>query len=712
MKQWLILVGLLFCAPAIWGQNTRYDNIVLSSRGTPVAFATVAVCTQPANVSTTPCSPLATIFSTTGGAAQANPLTTDINGNYHFYATPGSLLTIQVFSPQIATPFVMTDINIPPLASNTPVISGNNAFTGNNTHSGTETFAQVNKTIYADGVTNTTIQAALNAAPAGATVIVPAGCSGTVATPSATITISQAVRLIIQCNITSSQVPNISIQSSGVTIEGGGGNSPSGGSTDAAIWTNSGTGNTIIYGDGVTSFRGLAIEKLNFRDSGAHLAARSILFRANAADISIRDVVTVGIGFDGSQGNQELIRFERVRINNYVNRGFNFDCTGNQFCNSITFNSTYADLGTGAPGVGYDLGNGNFILQATDSDFAPTCGYRFVGGGTVTAQGTDDESGSVAGWCVTGATGNVTLVGPKAVGEVLPISITGAASVTLINPNTTGTTGANSITLGAGATGQNFLYGASGLDKLISGVNAPSVTLQTFGSTGTGYALTCTAVPCVNISANTIVNGAALQIANINAGGSSYNFGELFNNGTFDIRSTLGGGGFSFNSNGAAGRGIFTFTNTADRIYTFPNSAASIAAFNVAQTWSAAQTLGTGASLNATSLLVSPTAPTIAAGGCGGAAASISNSNGTAAFEVNVGTTPTSACTITMPTAAHKWICTATDLTTNSTSVFLQKQSPVGSQTTTQIVITNFSDVAAATAFVASDIMGVSCHAY
>jgi hypothetical protein len=106
------------------------------------------------------------------------------------------------------------------------------------------------------------------------------------------------------------------------------------------------------------------------------------------------------------------------------------------------------------------------------------------------------------------------------------------------------------------------------------------------------------------------------------------------------------------------------------------------------------------------------TAPTIAAAGCGGGAASISNNNGTIAFEVNVGTTPGSACTITMPAAAHKWICTATDLTTNSTSVFLQKQSPVGSQTTTQIVITNFSDVAVATAFVASDIMGVSCHAY
>lgn len=117
---------------------------------------------------------------------------------------------------------------------------------------------------------------------------------------------------------------------------------------------------------------------------------------------------------------------------------------------------------------------------------------------------------------------------------------------------------------------------------------------------------------------------------------------------------------------------------------------------------------GTGAS----QIFYSTTAPTIAAAGCGGAAASVTSNNGTIAFEVNVGTTPGSACTITMPAAAHKWICTATDFTTNSTSVFLQKQSPVASQTTTQVVITNFSDVAVATAFVASDVMGVSCHAY
>lgn len=108
-------------------------------------------------------------------------------------------------------------------------------------------------------------------------------------------------------------------------------------------------------------------------------------------------------------------------------------------------------------------------------------------------------------------------------------------------------------------------------------------------------------------------------------------------------------------------------------------------------------------------LLLSQTAPTIAAAGCGGAAASITVNNGTAAFKVGVGTTPGSACTITMPSATTGWNCFATDITTNSTSVFLQKQT--GAESQTSVVITNFNDVAVATAFVASDVLKVSCYA-
>jgi hypothetical protein len=109
-----------------------------------------------------------------------------------------------------------------------------------------------------------------------------------------------------------------------------------------------------------------------------------------------------------------------------------------------------------------------------------------------------------------------------------------------------------------------------------------------------------------------------------------------------------------------------------------------------------------------TNVLLSPTAPTIAAGGCGGAAASIVTNNGTAAFSINVGTTPTTACTVTLPTATNGWNCTGTDITTQSTSVFFQKQTATG---TTSATITNFNTAGTATNLVASDIMQVNCFA-
>jgi hypothetical protein len=114
--------------------------------------------------------------------------------------------------------------------------------------------------------------------------------------------------------------------------------------------------------------------------------------------------------------------------------------------------------------------------------------------------------------------------------------------------------------------------------------------------------------------------------------------------------------------------------------------------------------------LNNFHLFYSTTAPTIAAAGCGGGAASIPSNNGTIAFTVNVGTTPGSACTVTLPTASADWICNASDLTTANTSVFLQKQT--GAASTTGATITNFNTAGSATAFVASDVLRVSCFAY
>lgn len=105
-------------------------------------------------------------------------------------------------------------------------------------------------------------------------------------------------------------------------------------------------------------------------------------------------------------------------------------------------------------------------------------------------------------------------------------------------------------------------------------------------------------------------------------------------------------------------------------------------------------------------ILLNPGAPSIPDNGCGGSGASILLSNGTAAFTVNVGSRPGSTCTIKMPTAANDWICSAVDVTSNSTSVFLQKLTATSAGS---ITITNYNHAATATAFVTSDKLKVMC---
>jgi hypothetical protein len=109
-------------------------------------------------------------------------------------------------------------------------------------------------------------------------------------------------------------------------------------------------------------------------------------------------------------------------------------------------------------------------------------------------------------------------------------------------------------------------------------------------------------------------------------------------------------------------------------------------------------------------MFLSATSPTIAGAGCGGSGATVVNPNGTAFFQINVGTAPTAGgCTITLPSATHNWFCRATDITTNSTAVDHIKQSGAG--TATSVTLVNYSDVAVATAPTASDVWDTTCSA-
>jgi hypothetical protein len=84
-----------------YAQSSRKDDIVFNSRGTPLAGATVRVCTMPATGQ--PCTPLALIYSDSAlTQALANPTTSDGLGNYFFYAAPGKYM-IEISGPGITT---------------------------------------------------------------------------------------------------------------------------------------------------------------------------------------------------------------------------------------------------------------------------------------------------------------------------------------------------------------------------------------------------------------------------------------------------------------------------------------------------------------------------------------------------------------------------------------------------------------------------------
>lgn len=123
---WLILFSPTVCLAQRYENHPalkpRADGALLA------ASATIAVCTQPANTGTTPCSPLATLYTDaslsvacngvlkdgTNSAVStdcSNPLITDARGNYHFYAAGGPL-TIQIYGSGISTS-VEKDILIP-----------------------------------------------------------------------------------------------------------------------------------------------------------------------------------------------------------------------------------------------------------------------------------------------------------------------------------------------------------------------------------------------------------------------------------------------------------------------------------------------------------------------------------------------------------------------------------------------------------------------
>src|SRR5258708_4115111 len=108
-----LLFFLRLPVPAL-AQNLRYDSSAIGPRG-PIPFASIGVCSQPANVNSAPCSPLiALCTSFSSSCAQPGTLNADNLGNFHFYAPASAFpVTVQIYGPQVAAPFALLDQNAP-----------------------------------------------------------------------------------------------------------------------------------------------------------------------------------------------------------------------------------------------------------------------------------------------------------------------------------------------------------------------------------------------------------------------------------------------------------------------------------------------------------------------------------------------------------------------------------------------------------------------
>src|SRR5437762_1229535 len=206
------LLPMLLCllVPAVsFGQGSVVNDIAFKNLVTgiaPAAGATVTVCTSAGTG--IPCTPLATVYSDIALTVPlTNPLTADSNGYYSFFAPAGTYI---VTITGAGTSGRTVTYTLP------FTLSGSNAFSGNNTHSGAETFAQINKTCYVDGVTNTTIPQALTCAGSGGSVYIPKSYSATIGSQ---INVTNPVSIIIDgASITFNAVLGFSVQASNVSV--------------------------------------------------------------------------------------------------------------------------------------------------------------------------------------------------------------------------------------------------------------------------------------------------------------------------------------------------------------------------------------------------------------------------------------------------------------------------------------------------------------
>lgn len=208
------------------------------------------------------------------------------------------------------------------------------------------------------------------------------------------------------------------------------------------------------------------------------------------------------------------------------------------------------------------------------------------------------------------------------------------------------------------------------------------------------------------------VSNVATALANLGAaatGTSGAKTPLLNGNNTWSGTQTFGSGDIILSGSSTGTSVLNAAANAGTTTFTLPTTSDFLVGVAATQTLTN-KTLNSpvvAGAIIVNNVLMSSTAPVVASGF--GTGAAVVHNNGTTAFTINIGSSPQTVGTITMPAATNGWNCFATDITTNSTLVFVTKQTAT---TTTSVTLGNFGDNAAAGDWVANDILAVSCFAY
>jgi hypothetical protein len=344
--------------------------------------------------------------------------------------------------------------------------------------------------------------------------------------------------------------------------------------------------------------------------------------------------------------------------------------------------------GQATPSVQFDIGGTIYPFPGSGSGGGVVGPVSSVSGNLACWNGTTGALLSDCGIASTIAAN--TLVG-NPTGSAAPFSA-------LVVPNCNSSTSALNWTSGSGFSCRS-IAGGGGVSSVATGAGltgGPCTTTCTISVTSTDNPQTGTTYTVQAADAGglvTLSNASSIAVTVPTPSGS---FGAGFSTTLCDI----GAGTATLTPTGATIGGAATYILTQGQC---------VSPVSDGSNYQAVPSIGTiyGLRIGASQvMLCSSAAPTITSAGT---SPSVADNNGSCSFTVNVGTGGSaSAVVLGLPTAAHGWTCNASDVTTQSTSVFLQKQT---ASSTTAATITNYNTSGSATAFVASDLLRVSCMA-